>query len=96
MPTDDWPNGRIGDRFAQVQRDLDALEKVPELVAALGVDVRNLRQSFEAMSKALEDRDTVIIQERAANRRALWALTGALSVALITAVASVIAAGITG
>lgn len=72
----------------------------PQL-SELRSDVRLLTQSvsllhtdLQKIAVAIEARDVMITQERALNKRALWALTATLLVALIGAIATIIAAGI--
>jgi hypothetical protein len=90
-PAGTWTDERITDRFADIQRDLEKLDEVPAKLGALVENVGNLRASVTAMAAAIEARDNVMIKERQANRRALWALTGTLGAALIAGIAGVLA-----
>jgi hypothetical protein len=72
------------------------LREVYRQLGEMSADLRNLREDVKAMADAIAARDQLLIQERAANRRALWALTVALLVALIGAFATVAAAGVLG
>lgn len=65
-------------------------------VKLLKESVARLHKDLENMAEALRERDAIITQERASNKRALWALTGTLLVALIGAAATIIAAGLVG
>lgn len=102
---EEWPLWRIVDRIEALQDDLRGLRDLDVAVARITSDLANFRASAEqqlaALTLAVEDqgkalaaRDTVQLQERAANRRALYALAGTLMVALIVAIGGAITAGI--